>query len=90
MDFLAFSDNDFFGGFDERRSVLAAQLFRGRDDFLRLDFLGVHELGRSATARSPVAVVVPVDFLRHPSVSLLVVPDPVVQVEGREPYSISY
>ena len=77
MDFLALGDDDFFGGFDERHSVFAAQLFRCRDDFLRVDFLGVHELGRSATACSSVAVIIPVDFPWHLSLSLLVAPDPV-------------
>ena len=44
------------------RGILPAELLRGGNGFFRLDTLGVHELGRSFTARSAFAVIVPVDF----------------------------
>ena len=63
--FLALGDDDSRGGLGQGGSILAAELAAGGNGLPRLDSVGVQELGRSPTGRSALAVVVPVDSLRH-------------------------
>ena len=62
---LALGDDDSGGGLCQSGSILAAELAAGGNGLPRLDSVGVQELGRSPAGRSALAVVVPVDALRH-------------------------
>ena len=67
---LALGDEYFRCGLGERCRVRLRELAARRDDLLRFDASGVQKIGRSGARRSALAVVVPVDRLRHRQTSL--------------------
>ena len=62
---FAFGDKDFGGRFGDSPSVLLLQLLARRDDLFYLNAVGLHKLGRFYTARSTVAVIMPIYFFCH-------------------------
>ena len=62
---LALGDDHFAGGTNQLLGVVLAKLLRCRHHFGRLDATCVQKLGRFATARSALALVVPGDLLGH-------------------------
>jgi hypothetical protein len=63
--FLALGDNDLARFRRNDTRVIGAQLARSRDGFFGLKPTGVQKLGRSLTAGSAFAKVIPVDLFAH-------------------------
>ena len=64
-DSLALRDDHCPGLSHKLSRILASQLATRQNDFCRLDFIGIQELGCSNAGRSALAGVVPVDLSRH-------------------------